>query len=421
MKLLLMHTPVHRPFSTLLPLVLLCAAGLALSGCGGSGGSQEITETRTVTNPPSAAAPMGAQPASMAMAPAQASFAWEAPAGWTEQPATATRIANFKVDADTDAECYLTVLPGTGGGVEANINRWRSQLSLEPYTPAEMAELPTLKVLEKDALYVGFEGTFTGMGGGEKKEGYKLLGVIFEDGGSAVFVKMTGPAAVVDREKANFEAFCASLKKTAAAQVASNLPDGHPPLGPAAGSDLPAGHPEIGGATAPGMDPSAALPQGHPDISGVAPGALGDRKDDSQITQWTAPASWTQASEKPMRLVTYTAGPEGKAECYVTSLSGPAGGVDANINRWREQMGQTPLDAAALEALPKITILGKPSPMIEIEGSFAGMDGQGGEGFMLLGAVCPLEGETLFVKMTGPAAIVKQEKDNFVAFSESLK
>jgi hypothetical protein len=310
-------------------------------------------------------------------------------------------MANFKVDPDADAECYLTVLSGTGGGVEANVNRWRAQLSLDPISPAELAEYPTVPALGQEALLVEFEGAYKGMSGEEGKEGYKLLGLILEDRGNAVFVKMTGPAPIVDREKENFIVFSQSLK-VAQGQSAAQLPEGHPPIPGQSPSQLPEGHPEIGDVDAMALTP-------------------GMRDDTSLVQKWTAPETWTQAPEKPMRIVTFTMGESGNSECYVTSLSGPAGGVEANVNRWQQQMGQPPLDGPALAELPTVTILGKPSPMIAITGNFTDMDGQGGEAFALLGAICPLDAETLFVKMTGPASEVQANKDEFVAFCESLQ
>jgi len=383
-------------FRNALPVVGLGAAVL-IASCGG-GDTQEITETRTVTTSQGAPPLTGTMPATMATPTPAAAYTWTAPDSWEELPATSTRMANFKVDSATDAECYLTVLSGTGGGVEANVNRWRAQLSLEPYSPAEVAELPTLEVLGQDALLVEFEGTYTGMGGAENEAGYKLLGLILEDQGNAVFVKMTGPVEVVDREKDNFIAFCQSLEP-APAQTTMQLPEGHPEIGPGnmpataqAEMQLPDGHPEIG------------------DVQGLAPGT---RDNTSVVQSWDAPDTWTQAPDKPMRIVTFTMGESGESECYVTSLSGPAGGVEANVNRWRRQMGKPPLDGPALAELPTVTVLGKPSPMIEITGDFSGMDG--------VGAICPLETETLFVKMTGPANEIQANKEQFVAFCESLK
>jgi len=392
-----------------------------VSSCGGSDSTQTITETRSVSAPaaPSAAGMstaqrLGVQAETVASA---ASYEWKAPEGWQDLPPTSTRLANFKIGDAT--ECYLTVLPGGGGGVEANVNRWRKQMSLADYTTEEFAALPKKPVLDKEAVYVEIDGTYVGMGGSDNKEGYGLRGLVFDDNGSAVFVKMVGPKAAVDAEREHFDAFCQSLKQGQGAATASHLPEGHPDLGnfsvegnPA----LPAGHPDLSGAAAPG---DMQMPAGHPsiDTAGAAPVGV------SQVASltWTAPDTWKPAPDKAMRIVSFTIGDGGKTECYVSSLSGAAGGAEANINRWRAQMSQGALDAAAIEAMPKMTVLGQQVAFVEIPGSYTGMDGAKRDNYLMYAVVAPVNDRTVFVKMTGPEAEVKGERDRFVAFCESLK
>jgi hypothetical protein len=59
--------------------------------------------------------------------------------------------------------------------------------------------------------------------------------------------------------------------------------------------------------------------------------------------------------------------------------------------------------------------------MVEAAGLYTGMGEVSEAGSMLLGVVCPLGGETLFVKMVGPQQAVLGEKDRFVAFCRSLQ
>ena len=59
--------------------------------------------------------------------------------------------------------------------------------------------------------------------------------------------------------------------------------------------------------------------------------------------RWTAPAGWNAEAPRPMRAATYTvtpaAGEKGVAECVVNYFGpGDAGGVEANIDRWKGQM-----------------------------------------------------------------------------------
>jgi hypothetical protein len=132
--------------------------------------------------------------------------------------------------------------------------------------------------------------------------------------------------------------------------------------------------------------------------------------------KWQAPEGWQEMPPKTMRLVSFQVGGSPDAECYVTLLNNDGGGIEANVNRWRQQMGQEPLTAADLAALPTITVLGKPSPMVEMAGTYMDKPGQA-----LVGLVCLLEGNAVFVKMTGPAEVLTAERARFTAFCESLQ
>jgi hypothetical protein len=66
----------------------------------------------------------------------------DAPAAWTEEKGGPARQASFKF-GDRDPKLELTVvrLPGDGGGLAANVNRWREQLGLDRATEAEVASM----------------------------------------------------------------------------------------------------------------------------------------------------------------------------------------------------------------------------------------------------------------------------------------
>lgn len=157
----------------------------------------------------------------------------------------------------------------------------------------------------------------------------------------------------------------------------------------------------------------------------AAPGEGGDKAPetggfDPKSVQWTVPAGWQAAPERQMRVVSFTGGGEGGWECYVSVLSGPAGGLEANLKRWRQQMGLAEYSADEIAALPKSKVLGQEAPMVDISGTYTDMSGTARPGYRMLAVVCPLGGQTLFVKMTGPEAAVAAEKPNFEAFCASL-
>lgn len=136
---------------------------------------------------------------------------------------------------------------------------------------------------------------------------------------------------------------------------------------------------------------------------------------------WDTPPTWKEKPASGMRLASFTAGPADEAECYVIQMNADGGGLAANINRWREQMGQEPLSEDELAALPQLEMLGRKGTLVEIAGEYTAMSGQPAPGFMMLGVVCLLDDSSIFVKMTGPEAAVRAESDHFKAFCASLR
>ncbi|MDJ0976027.1 MAG: hypothetical protein QNJ98_16330 [Planctomycetota bacterium] len=152
----------------------------------------------------------------------------------------------------------------------------------------------------------------------------------------------------------------------------------------------------------------------------VAHGSTGSAENSAGLS-WTLPKGWVALPSQEMRVVSIRPDPTSEAECYVTVLRGAAGGITANVNRWREQMGLEALDEEGVKALPTIPVLGRDCVLVELAGSFTDMDGQTEAGAGMLGVVCPRTSDTLFVKMTGPAAVVRAERARFEAFCRSLE
>ncbi|HZM00350.1 MAG TPA: hypothetical protein VFD43_08870, partial [Planctomycetota bacterium] len=136
---------------------------------------------------------------------------WTVPPGWTERPPALFREANFLVAGDERAECYLTTLPGEAGGMDANVNRWRGQLSLPPLDAAEVAALPRVPWLGGEAAFVDFEGRWGGMAGDESEDGWRLVGLLQVGHAGSLFLKMVGPAEVIDGQLEAFHALADSF------------------------------------------------------------------------------------------------------------------------------------------------------------------------------------------------------------------
>lgn len=137
-----------------------------------------------------------------------ADLRWTAPPEWKSQPASAMRKASYAVEGEGGAvaDVSITAFPGDVGGELANINRWRNQLQLPPVTAAELDGVVTRRSVP------GLAVTIADFSGAGSASGQRLLGAIVPFGGATWFFKLTGPEALVAREKDAFFAFAGTLK-----------------------------------------------------------------------------------------------------------------------------------------------------------------------------------------------------------------
>ena len=108
-------------------------------------------------------------------------FSWVKPSSWKEESQSSMRVANFSFGPNSLGQCYFTVLPGGGGGLLANVNRWRKQMGLTELSSSEVDELPDRQFLLGTGKYLELEGGFKPVGSTDTKEGYKMIGVILPE------------------------------------------------------------------------------------------------------------------------------------------------------------------------------------------------------------------------------------------------
>lgn len=174
----------------------------------------------------------------------------------------------------------------------------------------------------------------------------------------------------------------------------------------------------------PGMTPGGELPPDHPPIGGGATAPAGDQAKMANTAvptaggsdlRWTAPDAWTPKTGSSMRKGSYAVkGAGAEADLAITAFPGDTGGLHANLNRWRGQVGLAP---------------GSPA---ELDASVQHLDGLGGlhfdvvdlvgpSGTRLLGAITSFNGNSWFFKLMGPDALVAAEKPAFVQFLHTVK
>jgi len=385
----------HSTGSPLWPLTA-AAALLLLAGCGRDDVKvYKVDSNDSVASPPppAAAAAPGAMPAALPdglAAPDNSGLPklkYTLPDGWKEKPLTQLRVASFEVSENgKTADVSVIPLGGLAGGDAANVNRWRGQVGLPPLAEAELkpSAEPT-RVGDQAADLYDLAGTAPGSGDSER-----IVGTIMHTEEATWYFKMTGDAALVEKQKPAFAAFLKSVE--------FQKPTGTAPLDP---SQLPAGHPALSG-----------LAAGAGSAAGAAPAA-------ADKPTWTVPADWKEGELAPFLVAKYVIQGAGEATAAVnvSELDGNGGGLVPNLNRWRKQLGQPALAEDDAAKLPTVDASGAKAVVAD----FTGTDARTGKPARLLGLVLPLNGQTWFYKLMGDPELVGQQKDALIKFVQSAQ
>ena len=148
----------------------------------------------------------------MGAAPSAASDAepkWSAPTNWTETTPGPMVRKSFSITGEPgqNAVVSISVLTGEGGGMLANVNRWRGQLSLPPIAEDALPKVTaSVDAPGRKATMVDFTGTDAA------SQPTRMVVVSVPRGGETWFYKLTGPGPVVDREKDAFVKFVQSVR-----------------------------------------------------------------------------------------------------------------------------------------------------------------------------------------------------------------
>jgi len=380
--------------SHILPLTAAILAILA-AGCGRDDVKvYKVDAGDTVVTPPPAApapAPAAMPDAMPAGLPAPDNsglpkLKYVLPDGWKEKAPTQMRVASFEISENgKTADMSVIPLGGSAGGDLANVNRWRKDVG-----QAALASDDELNKIAEPITVAGqpaslFDLAGTNPGTGDE-EG--ILAAILHADDTAWFFKMTGDANLVKKNKPAFVAFLKAL--------------------------------ELGKSTAPTAMDASQLPPSHPDVSGMKPAdATATAAEAGDKPTWTVPAGW-QPGELAQFLVArfvIAGGGDASAAVNVSQLAGDGGGLAANVNRWRKQLGQAPVADADVASLPTIDAAGVKAVLADITGT----DARSGKPARLVGVVLPLNGQTWFYKLMGDAAVVGAQKDAFIQFVQSAK
>jgi len=156
---------------------------------------------------------------------APAGIKFDSPAGWVSKtPSSSMRVADWtlpKADGDKDdATVTLYYFGTTGGTVQANIDRWISQMAQPDGKPtkdlaktAMLTSTSGLKISTFDVTGTYVAEKTPGSPDHYNEPGYRLRAAVVETTGGAHYIKFVGPANTVARWSQSFETFLKSLRQ----------------------------------------------------------------------------------------------------------------------------------------------------------------------------------------------------------------
>ena len=129
---------------------------------------------------------------------------------------------------------------------------------------------------------------------------------------------------------------------------------------------------------------------------------------------WTVPEHWVSQPTTAFRVGSFEVpGTAGAADLAISFLSGPAGGILANINRWRGQLQLAPTDDEGLKSLTRLLTIGEDSVLLV---TLTSADLQ----TRIVVAIWEKPGGAWFFKLMGPVPTLVQEEAVFSQFLESI-
>jgi hypothetical protein len=316
------------------------------------------------TAPAAAMTDAGAPPVIVNNAPVH----WTTPAAWREVAPTSVRIGNFVVlgTGDKKAEVSVTSFPGEVGGALANVNRWRQENGLGEIAEAGLVSQP-VSVDSVDGKLYDISGATA-----------RTVVAVIPRAGASWFFKMRGDPETVAGAQPAFLEFLKSVRFGGAA-AAQPMP-------------IPPAMPEMTAAPASGPD--------------AAP-------------KWEVPPNWTETPAGPMVVRSFSiSGDAGqKAAVSISVFGGGAGGILANVNRWRGQINLPPIEEAALAtATESLDAAGGKATLVDFTGT-----NTASQPSRLVAAMVAHGDETWFYKLTGDGPVVGREKASFVKFVQTVK
>ena len=347
----------------------------ALAGCG----RDDIQVYRVAKETPSAEpqAPVAAhgQDQEQATLPR---VQFKLPSGWQEVvPPGPMRAASFSIggkDGQT-AAVGIIPLPGVTGRDLDFVNLWRKQLQLPPATEAEMSKQ------SEDVTIGADQGKLFDMVSEkpiESKTPTRITIAMLTKDGTSWFFKMTGDHSLVREQKPAFVQLLKSIVFQPAAEPIQ----------------------------------FTKAPRALSTNAKQAP-----RGESSEKPIWIVPTGWQEVPGGQMLVAKFLITGDNGAKAEL-NVSAAGGGLLANVNRWRGQLGLAPLQETELQTqVQPLEVAGGKAMLVDM----AGTDAKTGQKARLLGAIVPQGAQTWFYKLMGNEQVVEREKEAFTRFVQTIK
>ena len=316
---------------------------------------------------------------------------WSVPEGWQQKPGSQMRFATIVLPSEVadsapnaastkPLEVSVTSLPWSSKSnaeeLLANVNRWRGQMQLKPLAAADLPQ-------ETKSLELS----------GEAK---------------ATLVDLTGHMKASGMQPP----FGNSSAKT------TSLPPGHPNVS----NRMPPGHPSVADAAAANRPPmasaandAAANEKGHPSLTAHATPAAPE--SDLPFT-FTTPSGWKSAALPTFAVAAFSVTDNSpRPEVTITPLPAGTGGIEANVNRWRGQLGLSPASADELAAQAQsYEVDGQPAHQVRLLGPDDAKPRRA-----ITAVVVPHDGVNWIIALKAEVDVAEREQSNFDQFVGSLK
>ena len=299
---------------------------------------------------------------------------WTLPSGWVENTGQQKMgVGSFHVEGGDGKYADIRVIPLRAGPEieQRSVNMWREELGLP--------EMQVGQVQGEDVTVAGAKGHLYDLKSDEPRFANKYkartTAAIVENAGMLWFIKMAGEESVVSAQENNFKSFLQSMRFES--------------------GGMPAGHPQVAGA-------------------GAGTGAVGGGFTGGP--DWKIPATWKKAPPRQMVIAAYEASKGGAtAEVTVSSFDGPTGGLLANVNRWRGQVGLGAISEGDLATQIKTVDLsdGSKGSVVDV----TGMNARTGKSARLYGLIVARGEKMWFYKILGDSSVIESEIGNLVEFA----